>query len=318
MAKAFTSDKLITSVKRRAMIPSSQSTFTTDDFLDFANEEIDNELIPEILRLHEDYLLTREDVTLVANQSRYVIPSGAIGNKVRDVAFLDTNGNIYEMTRIHAGDLSHYASTSGHDKLYSFMVEGSDIVLVPEIDGTISGSLRFFYYKKPNEIVATSRTATITAINSTTEVVVDAIPTENSLSIFSLTDDYDIVNHKEAFNSIESGISVTSIAGTTITFSSEISSAVKIGDYVNLEGESSVIQLPSEVHSMLAHKVAMRCIEAMGDAQGLQIAEAKNKRMMDRMTNLLDNRVEDSPKKIVNRTSSLRQGLNRRRYHRRG
>ena len=64
MAAAFTSDKLIRSVKRRAMIPENQSTFLDADFLEFANEEISLGLLPSILRLHEDYLLFTDFLTV--------------------------------------------------------------------------------------------------------------------------------------------------------------------------------------------------------------------------------------------------------------
>ncbi len=74
MSSKLTSNSLIESIKRRASIPESQSTYDAEDILAFANEELSLALVPEIMTLHEDYLLYEDPVPLVPNQQEYKIP----------------------------------------------------------------------------------------------------------------------------------------------------------------------------------------------------------------------------------------------------
>ena len=317
MALFLTSNSLITSVKRRAMIPENQSTFTTADFLDLANEEIITEIVPEILRLHEDYLMVTTSTPLLANTDRYVIPHRAIGNKLREVSFRDESGNVLEMTRVGIGDLPEYNLPFTQNRIHAYYIENNEIVLLPPQTGSPIGSLVFTYYLRPNELVTEDRVATITNINTSTgEITVNTVP-----SVFSINNTYDIIKAKSPHNTISLELTATAINTTTntITFAtSDLSSRLEVGDYINLACETIVPQIPADLHSMLAHKVAMRCQEAMGDLQALQLSTQKERRIEDRLTNLIDNRVEDAPRKINNRHGHLRQGLYRRRYRYRG
>lgn len=313
MAQFLTSTTLIESVKRRAMIPENQVTFDDDDFLAFANEEISLGLLPSILRLHEDYLMFTETVALVDSQSEYTIPHRAIGNKLRDVQYEDTNGNISEMTRIGVQDSPEYIGPYTDNRIHAFYVQNNKIVLRPEVTGTLSGNLLMIYYKRPNELVTADKVATITAIDTGTGVItVDQIPTAFTTSI-----QYDMIQAKSPFVSL--GISLTASAvdstAKTITFTaSDLSSDLAVGDYINVECESFVPQIPADLHVVLAHRVAARCLEALGDTEGLTNANKKLVEMEDRTTNLIDNRVEAASKKVVNRNGVLRSGLYRRRW----
>lgn len=314
MAQFFTSSTLIASVKRRAMIPTSQSTFTDDDFLAFANEEISMGILPSILRLHEDYFLVTEDVPLESNVSRYSIPARAIGNKLRDVGFKDSNGNIFEMTRVHIQDISVYQGTYSTNRMYAFYIENNQIVLLPEINEISGGSLFLSYYSRPNELVTEDKAATITNINRTTGVIsVSEVP-----SAFNTNINYDFIQARSPFVSLAKELQASSVNSTTkeLTFAiADIPVSLSIGDYINKEYECVVPQIPMDLHVLLAHRVAARCLEALGDTEGLSNANKKLMEMEDKTTNLIDNRVEESPKKVVNRHGSLRAGLYRRRWN---
>ena len=70
----YTSDEIIKSVKRRIIMPTSQNTFTDQDLLDFATEEINMGLVPLILAEQEDYFLYDEYIQLVPGSTKYTIP----------------------------------------------------------------------------------------------------------------------------------------------------------------------------------------------------------------------------------------------------
>jgi len=313
MAQFFTSSTLIESVKRRAMIPSSQSTFKDEDFLAFANEEISLGILPSILRLREDYFLVTEDLPIKSGTNKYQIPPRAIGNKLRDVGFKDSNGNVYEMTRVGIQDISSYIGTYTTSRMHAFYIENNQIVLLPDVNDVDSGSLFVSYYMRPNELVTEDKVATITNINRTTGVVsISKVPTE-----FSTTIKYDLVQAKSPFVSIARDLTALSVNSTTneITFAiTDIPDNLVVGDYVNKECECIVPQIPQDLHVVLAHRVATRCLEALGDTEGLSNANKKLMEMEDKTSNLIDNRVEEAPKKIVNKYGALRSGLYRRRW----
>src|SRR5688500_12240627 len=100
----MTSEELIDSVKRRASIPESQATFIDTDFLAMADEETSIGLVPSILSFHEEYFVYTEDVALVDEQLAYAIPYRAIGNRLRDLCYVDSSGNEYPMTRVNPED----------------------------------------------------------------------------------------------------------------------------------------------------------------------------------------------------------------------
>jgi len=131
MAKYLTTDTLIDSVKRRAMIPETQQTFQESDFLAFANEEMDLGCIPHVLSFHEEYFARTDLVDMVANVSRYQIPERAVGGKLRELAYQDSSGNIFEMSRIKVDDIPSYQNNVIQNSFTLFYVEGSEICLVP-------------------------------------------------------------------------------------------------------------------------------------------------------------------------------------------
>jgi hypothetical protein len=317
MAQSFTTDSLITSVKRRATIPENQALFSTQDFIDFANEEMIMSIVPEVMRLHEDYFLISDDVALVANQSRYRIPERAIGNMLRDLSFVDNSGNVLEMTRLSIDDTPEFNLPFTQNRLSAYHVEANQIVLQPAISGTVSGSLRFSYYLRPNNLVTEDRVGIITSINTSTgELTLDKTP-----SVFSVTETFDIVEARSPNFTIAKEINASSINTTTniITFAiSDLPTDLKVGDHICLKTECIIPQIPSDLHVYLAHKIAMRCLEAMGDAQGIQLAEKKSIELENKLTNIIDNRVQASPQKVVNRRGILRTGLYRRRFRYRG
>ena len=155
MSNTLTSDALVKSVKRRASIPSDQSTFTTEDILEILNEEMDMFGVEHLLSVHEEYLVYSIDIDLVSDQREYTIPYRAIGNKLRDVAYVSPDGSLYELSRISLEELSDFRSTFIDTGTDLFYVKNDKIVLVSE-QQTSSAKLRMFYYLKPNSLTVTN------------------------------------------------------------------------------------------------------------------------------------------------------------------
>lgn len=304
MAKYLTTDTLIDSVKRRAMIPETQQTFTETDFLAFANEEMDLGCIPHVLSFHEEYFTRTDLVDLNRNTSRYQIPSRAVGGKLRELSYQDVSGNIFEMSRIKVDDIPSYQNNAIQNSFTLFYVEGNEICLIPIVGANPVGKLRFTYYLRPNELVSQNQVSIITNINTLTGVItVDNVP-----KAFTSASTFDIIQTKNPHRTLAMDVTMTSATTNTITFvSTDLPIELSVGDHIALSEQTIVPQIPSELHSMLSQRVATRCLEALGDAQGLASANLKLTEMEKKTADIIENRVEGAPLKIVNKHSSLKR-----------
>lgn len=391
----LTSATLIETVKREAMVPTSQSTFTEADFLSIANQEMRIGLVPSIMQHHEEYYVRDSaPIPLVPNQNNYAIPYRAVGGKFRDVFYLDLNNNLRSMTRIFPEDRPYYQQTNFQNRFLYFFIQGNDIVLVPDVGPSPVGSIVFGFYMRPNELVNASRVATIQSIDVTdtsaiitgiaagsppviTSVahgltsgnivtitqsscvpridgswaitVVDAdsftidtnvtTPGDTGLWTFS-TSTYtmdqiptgfntstmlDILQtnpgHKTyAFDQIPLSVDTNSKQITfntsqvrTTVFPPNIGQVPVVGDYFAFAGECIIPQAPSDLHDILSQRVVARCLQALGDQAGLQMAMQKLAEMEKWAGYLIDNRAEGSPNKANNLRGLLRSAKIRKR-----
>jgi hypothetical protein len=313
MSLFYTSEELIDSVKRRISIPTNQNTFSDADILAFADEETMLAIVPAIIALHEDYLLFQEDVALEAGKSDYVIPHRAVGNKLYDLQYIDENGNATIMSRSTAANKPYSGSYDATP--YSYYVMNNKVVLMPNIGGSVMGSLRFIYYIRPSSLVASTKIGVISDIDRATGVVaVTSFP-----SAFGASLTYDFYKSQSPHNILAKDLAVSSINANakTLTFDiADLPDDLAVGDHVSIGQQCAIPQIPSDLHVYLAQKTAERILESQGDLEGLKLAQSKSAEMESRAGTIIDNRVVESPVKLINHSSPLRGGA--RGFRRRG
>lgn len=151
---------LIETVKRNMNFPVSQNTFSDDDILSFANQEMFGVQVPTIMEVHEDYFTFSEDLPLKINRSRYDIPYRAIGLKLNDVYLVDAQGSIRELSLVQNTDRAFFSGINSNSSSTShYFIEANQICLTPEIGSGANGFLRFVYYLRPNNLVVNERAA---------------------------------------------------------------------------------------------------------------------------------------------------------------
>lgn len=389
MSSILKAGALIRSITRRAFIPTSQETFTNEDFLEMATEEINIGLVPLIQKMHEEYLVYHIDIPLQENQLRYPIPARAHGNKLRDVALIDENNNIFEMHRYSLTEISDFTNTTTYINSRGFYLENNDVVL-SNFETTTSQKLRMYFYMRPNILVSEDRGAAIDNITTVYEVdnvnpksgAITAISVNNPTQITSLNHGlengarivitgsnstpsingsylvsvidsntfsipvnvtiagtsafwekqveckkltvdefsdafsqdnlFDFVQHVSPNKIIHYDIQVNSFDKNTrsLSFASSQIPNVVEGNYITLAEETIVPNIPTELHPILAQRVAVACLEAMGDEANKQSAERKLAAMERDAGTFLDNRVEGASQKIKSRHSPLVSTLN--------
>lgn len=312
----YTSNSLIEAIKRKAMIPENQNTFYDEDFLAFANEELKTSIVPAVLSFNEEFYVYPAEIELEANVSKYEIPYRAIGTKLRDLFFKDTNDNLVEMTRISPDDKAIYQQSAVATNYIFYYIEGNSIIITPNVGPTVTGSLLFTFYIRPNDLVDEDRIAIIQSISidsgaGTTTYTVDSVPTG-----FSTSTKLDLLQAKPGHKIREYDVTPTVVNSTTniITFTTtDIEDEPEVGDHISFAGECIIPQCPADLHPLLAQRVVSRCLEALGDTQGLTNANVKLQEMETKSISLIDNRVTGSPMKVANNRGLLQTSRMRRR-----
>lgn len=312
----LTTDDLIRSIKRKAMLPENDNTFSEPDYIEMLNEEIANNLLQMLLDVQEEHLVVSQDFDLETSEineiAPYQIPSRAVANKLRAIKIVDNANNIFDLSRISFEELADYSNN--FNSSYVFYVENSNVIF-PGRFPISNGVVRMFYYLSPSTLVPNNRAGVISGIDTVTGV----ITLSNFPSDFTDTTQIDLVQSK-APNKIQGwDIDVVSIDSTlkTITIApADMPDNLVVGDYVNLPEETIVPQLPSEMHPLLAQSVAVSALESLGDTEGYNVAMSRYEKMEKNITRMLDDRVEGSPRKIKPRYSPLNETGNN--YGRRG
>lgn len=325
MAKSLTACDLITTSLRRGLIPTDQATFTCCDLFDIMNEEMSIHIVPLVLRAHEEYYVVEEAACVCACVINYKIPYRAIGNKLRDVHFMNSSGNRIPMTRLSVEDRAFCQNSLSID--YStyipFDIQNDEVVLF--CNPIATGALRHVIFLRPNQLVKNNRGARISAIcvgACNTVFTLCTVPCH-----FSCTTVYDIIQGKSPNKILTYDSCYTSlcVSAKTITFAnsqlkrpdpkalSTISITFNVGDYIMKAEETVYPQAPAELHPILAQRTTVKLLEALGDTEGMQNAQKELERMEYNAMTLIDNRVEGSPQKIRTNNSILRQTVGNKR-----
>ena len=156
----YTSNTLIEAVKRKMAMPISQVTFSDADILAFADEEMFLAQVPSILQYHEEYLVYEQLVPMVPKQSKYAIPTRAIGMKIRDLFYRDLAGQLVQMSRVNPDDRSFFEVNSNTTPIpIHYYVQNNQIIITPAVTQNATGNLVFTYYMRPNSLVTDDQAA---------------------------------------------------------------------------------------------------------------------------------------------------------------
>lgn len=268
------------------MFPSTDEALATADFLAFADEELQTEVVQVLLAAREEYLVSKIpfDQTIVSGTTRYAMPPRAIGGRLRQVLISGTDGAYVPLPRVEP-------ENSTDDVGYVF--DGNSLVLT---DSTLTGTLRQTYFMRPNRLVATSAVGLITAINTGTGVVTCNIP-----ATFTTSERYDFVKGTPGFECSAIDLTASAVGGSTITFTAgDLPSSLAVGDYVCLAGESPIPQIPVELHPFLSQRVVVRALSAIGDAKR-EFAQQDADRLRARAVSLISPRDQGGKRPIINR-----------------
>lgn len=281
--------EFLTSVNRRCFAPTGQTTFSPDDILEIGDEELRSTILPEILKAREEYFVHCKDYSITADQSGYAIPARAIGLIVREIKLINSNGGVTNLTRIDPEDLTSTTKTSS--KPNAFFIKDNTINLC-DIPSSTTGTLRVYFFLRPGNLIEASSGATITAINTTTNVVTVG----TIVSSWATGDIFDFINQEGGHEYRDFDLTSSLISGSDITFAS-LPSTLAVGDFVVPQAQSTMIQLPEEYQPCLAQATAAFMLDNM-NIPGAEKAYMRLNKMLKAAQNLITPRVQGELKTV--------------------
>lgn len=293
---AYLTSDLITAIKRRASVPTSQTTFQNSDFLALADEEIRSKMAPLILRNLEEHWVRTYDHNITANQASYLIPTRAVAASLRDVQVVNSNNDQDRrgLDRLSPDDLYGHLGTRSVQKS-GFYLQGNSVYLYPTPTST-QNKLRLSYYCRPNTLVETSACALVSSINTATkQITVSSLP-----STFTTSTALDFVKANPHFECSAIDQTPTDITGLVLTFANDLPSDLAVGDYLCLAGQSCVVQIPVELQPLLVQYVTVRVLSAQSDTEALKAALAELQKLEENANILIAPRVDGKAKRAVN------------------
>jgi hypothetical protein len=301
----YLAEDLINSIKVRTLAPISQVTFSDDNILMFANEQVMTSLVPLIMGVREDFMSRFIDYPLVANQEFYLVPERCVGDSLKDVIYIDSNGGLTPLPRYDSYDLPVFGLQGMMP--YGFYMNGDYVGIMPS-QNSPTGKLRLWYYTAANKIVPTIQCAKITSVTVSGNNTVYAVNNDISglAAVGSLVDC--VAGRSPFVNRVENATVVAIDASSITVATSDLVNIAgvanpSVGDYWCVAQTTPIPQLPKEFHPVLAQEVAVRLMEGLADEQKMAAANATLTQMKQAMFNLITPRVENAPEQFTNRNS---------------
>lgn len=293
-------DEMVTDIKSEYITPTSQNLFELDDTIKIIDKAMRSKIIPLINSVMGEYWVNLHDQQ-VSGAASYTIPKRSSGAMLRDVVFVDPQGNEIELTQLSPVQIKSTFPFGYQLPLYMFgyYMQDDQVFLYPQQAITATAyTLRMKFLRRPNNLTSVTNCGRVTAIASNI-ITVDNIPTD-----WSTSTTFDIIQDFPQFNSIDDDASITNINTLTnqITLTSAPSS-LAVGMYLCPTLMSCIPQIPYEAYDLLIAASAARLARALGDSQGLQLAEKNYEDISSGFVKLADPRVQGGRKIIVNRNT---------------
>lgn len=308
----YNNEVLIENIKRRCSVPTSQLTYTNEDFTLLANDELQGEVVPLIMSTREEYFVDYIDIPAPAG-GVIDIPEQAVGAKLRTVAY-KMAGSPLVLVNLPRIDLDVVSGVgfANYQTLAGFFIQGDKLVLYPQTSVPVNTTIRLYYYKRTLVLAEPSAYGQVVSIDSNTNTVVLTFVPYNWTTGTQLN----AVSSKPNFATTNEDLTVVNISSPSVILNSV--AGISVGDYISELGFSAIPQVPIEAHAYLAQLTAIKCLEGLGDSTAMQAAQAKADLLRKSLLVMISQRVDGSPKKVVNPSGGLRinGGLWRRGYGR--
>lgn len=279
----YTTSDLISLIKLLGHVPQGNATFTPANLLTLSDLELRTSLARQLKEADEGYWQTF--VEYAQNDTgEYRIPSAAIASGAYSIQI--RNGQaIWPVSRQEVAEMTTTTFPSVGN--FAAFVRGNTLIMLPV---QFAGTLRITFERRPSKLVPVTSCAQVAAINGQV-ITVGSLPSGwiigNTVDLQASQPQFDVLSTCE----------ITDISGLDVTLDGDVST-LSLNDYLCLEEQTCIPQIPVEFQQLLAQRVVCKIYELQGYFDKLAAAEKKLKEMGDDLTALITPRVQSSLKVI--------------------
>jgi len=294
-ANRYTTTELLTSIHLKGHIPPSQTPFDDAGLLSLADDELGTPIMSLVRSIRENFYLKYQDFEL-NSENLYDIPTRALGGALQDVQIV--NGvNVIPVGRTETNE--QFATNTSPTGNYAFMLLDDKIKILPVVT---AGTIRLWYMRRPNKLVATSACAQVTDIDLGTNTLTFA--TGTIPSTFTTEAPLDCIKDQPHFGWRFVDYYPIAIGATTVQFDSLPLNAygdseIEIGDWLALAGTTPVPQMIAEFWPLLVQRTVCKYYEIQGYKDKQEKAQKSLEELERKILELLNPRVSSEPKRIV-------------------
>lgn len=296
---AWTTDTLLSDIRRKGRIPPGDPTYTSSAILREADEALHEMFAGELLKISENYGVKTKTFPIVAQDDTYRIPSRAYGDLLLHAEYVDEAGTARRLNHYHLGERYTLYEDAGGPPV-GFVLEGNEVALIPPPISSV-GQLRVRYQHRPGQFIVTTEAMQITGISGTT---LTGVPP----SSWTTSSIVDLIQDQPGFDTLAIDQAVTAVTGATVTLASALPADLVVGDWVSLAMQTPVVQIPLELHGPLTRAVAGRIRMDIGDVQAGDRLLRESEAGIARVVSAFTPRMKGISRKVHNPHSFLRGG----------
>ncbi len=302
MRPQYATEQLIQLVKLACAVPTSQLTYTDEDFVNLASRCLQTIVVPLIMSTREEYFVTFED-TISPADGVIPFPENAVGSKLRNVCYISQQ-NPLVLVNLPRIDLDVVAGVGFFNTvvLAGFYIQGENIVLYPNTSVPTNTPIRLYFYRRCLELIDQYNYGQVSAIDTMTNTItLDNVPLD-----WEVGTELNSVNSQPNFDVTNSSLTITNVSSPSIIVDDVTD--ISVGDYISMAGYSAIPQIPIEAMNYLAQCVAVVALEGLGDREGMKAASDVAQQMKESLLVMISQRVDGSVKKVINPSGGLRLG----------
>jgi hypothetical protein len=272
--------QFIRDVLRDAKVPAGSSYRTEATLLSLASDEMEQQVVPELLKVTGGHLMAYQDVALVSGKTRYRFPDRCI--RPERLQIVDSSGKLLGKLHPASGELVDEVlagrcprgSAAGY-----WVAENNHAVLVLQNFelGSSGRLLRTYYRRQPNRLTTTSSCVKIISYAPpgvvAAQITFAKINAADTLATIVEEEPYDIIKSSPTFEASAEDCTFQSIVSPSMESLTGITASqdIEVGDFIAPAGFTPVPQLPVAFYGILVDYTVARILGPT-DKAGAQTA----------------------------------------------
>lgn len=290
---AYTTDDLVTDIKRDSYLAVAQRDFSSAVLLNIADQELLETIAPALVAFDDGFFLEPAAQDFVASQSDYALDRYAMWGKVRRAERLTSSGDPVDLTRLTQEQVYDW-DTTGTGTPQAFLPMHDKVRVYPK-PSDATEDLQLWIYRRPGRMVLQASAAQVQSASGTLVTYTGSKP-----STFTSSSVHDFYRGTSPFQRVGTAKTATgSAAANTQAFASADVALLQANDWVCLRDETVFPAIPIELHPFLKDLVIRSLARTQGDGDQYQ---RQRQEIADRMMAVLragpGARIVGQPKKI--------------------